>query len=141
MDSVLASIVIVPGAVALLLLLVYSYLYRQSRDPFFRSWQRGWAAYCMNFVLLAMYFMVDQHRAWLWGANFCFTLLAWKIYRSTDALRHEARGHAADAVLLAGGAIAATLDTFAARDAGFMLGGLRIPWVPTELWIAIVMVI
>ena len=137
----LAGIVIVPGAVALLLLLVFSYLYRQSRDPFFHFWQRGWAAYCMHFVLLIMYFVVDPDRPWMWGATFCFTLLAWQIYRSSDVLRHETRRLMTDVVMVSVGALTATLEILTARSNGLTLAGLHIPRGPAEVWIAGVMLV
>ena len=43
--------VILPGIVALLLFLVFTYLYEQSRQPYFRAWQLGWAAYSLHFGL------------------------------------------------------------------------------------------
>lgn len=51
MNSVVSSVVIVPGIVALLLFLVFTYLYEQSRQAYFRAWQLGWAAYTLHFAL------------------------------------------------------------------------------------------
>jgi len=51
MNSIAIGMVIVPGVVALLLFLVFSYLYEQSRQSYFRAWQLGWAAYTINFGL------------------------------------------------------------------------------------------
>src|SRR5581483_8220681 len=51
MDSVAISMVIVPGVVALLLFLVFTYLYEQSRQAYFRAWQLGWAAFTLHYVL------------------------------------------------------------------------------------------
>ena len=47
MNSLTVSVVLVPGIVALLLFLVFSYLYQQTRQEYFRSWQLGWAAYTL----------------------------------------------------------------------------------------------
>ncbi len=41
----------IPGVVALLLFLVFTYLYEQSRQSYFRAWQVGWAAYTVHFAL------------------------------------------------------------------------------------------
>src|SRR5579864_1302265 len=52
MDSIAAiSVVVVPGVVALLLFLLFTYLYEQSRHQYFRAWQLGWAAYTLHYAL------------------------------------------------------------------------------------------
>src|SRR5216683_480386 len=53
MNSIVISTVILPGVVALLLFLVFTYLYEQSRQPYFRAWQLAWAAYTLHFLLNA----------------------------------------------------------------------------------------
>ena len=60
MEKILAGIVIVPGVVALLLFLVFTYLYQQSRQAYFRAWQIGWGAYCVYYALIAMDFYSDR---------------------------------------------------------------------------------
>src|SRR5215472_15766150 len=50
MNSVATSLVIIPGIVALLLFLIFTYLYEQSRQSYFRAWQVGWAAYCIHYA-------------------------------------------------------------------------------------------
>ncbi len=51
MNSVAISMVVVPGVVALLLFLVFTYLYEQSRRAYFRAWQLAWAAYTLHYAL------------------------------------------------------------------------------------------
>src|SRR5215470_7341592 len=51
MNSLIISNTVIPGIVALLLFLVFTYLHEQSRQPYFRAWQFGWAAYTLHFVL------------------------------------------------------------------------------------------
>ncbi|HXY51338.1 MAG TPA: diguanylate cyclase [Terriglobales bacterium] len=51
MNSIATSVVIIPGVVALLLFLVFTYLYEQSRQAYFRAWQLGWAAYSLHFAM------------------------------------------------------------------------------------------
>ncbi len=48
--------IVVPGITALLLLLIFAYLYQQSRATYFLVWQAGWAAFCSSFVLLGVVF-------------------------------------------------------------------------------------
>lgn len=48
------SSVVLPGVVALLLFLVFTYLHEQSRQPYFRAWQFAWGAYTLHFALEAL---------------------------------------------------------------------------------------
>src|ERR1017187_4669517 len=57
MINVATGLVLVPGAVALLVLLVFTYLYEQNRHSYFRAWQLAWAAYTLYCaVAVAIYF-------------------------------------------------------------------------------------
>src|SRR5215469_9678102 len=51
MNSVPISQIVLPAVVPLLLFLVFTYLHEQSRQPYFRAWQLGWAAYTLHFAL------------------------------------------------------------------------------------------
>src|ERR1700694_373852 len=51
MNSVATGLVLIPGAVALLVLLVFTYLYEQNRHNYFRAWQLAWAAYTLHYAL------------------------------------------------------------------------------------------
>jgi len=51
MNSMTTSMVVIPGVVALLLFLVFTYLYEQSRQQYFRAWQLAWGAYTLHFAL------------------------------------------------------------------------------------------
>jgi len=53
MNSVSTGLVLIPGAVALLVLLVFTYLYEQNRHSYFRAWQLAWTAYFLHFALQA----------------------------------------------------------------------------------------
>ena len=54
MTNVAAGLVLIPGAVALLVFLVFTYLYEQSRQNYFRAWQLAWAAYTLHYGLEAL---------------------------------------------------------------------------------------
>ncbi len=54
MHNITTSMVVVPGAVALLLFVVFSYLYEQSRRQYFRAWQFGWGAYTLHYAVDAL---------------------------------------------------------------------------------------
>jgi diguanylate cyclase (GGDEF)-like protein len=53
MYSVATGLVLIPGAVALLVLLVFTYLHEQNRHSYFRAWQLAWAAYTLHYALKA----------------------------------------------------------------------------------------
>jgi diguanylate cyclase (GGDEF)-like protein len=48
MNSFAISQIALPAVVPLLLFLVFTYLHEQSRQPYFRAWQLGWAAYTLQ---------------------------------------------------------------------------------------------
>src|SRR5271166_3354240 len=54
MNTVATGLVLIPGAVALLVLLVFTYLYEQNRHSYFRAWQLAWAAYTLHYGLKAV---------------------------------------------------------------------------------------
>jgi diguanylate cyclase (GGDEF)-like protein len=51
MNSFTTGLVITPGAVALLVFLVFTYLYEQNRHSYFRAWQLAWAAYTAHYAI------------------------------------------------------------------------------------------
>src|SRR5260370_5607919 len=54
MNSVATGLVLIPGAVALLVFLVFTYLFEQNRHNYFRAWQLAWAAYRLHYALKAV---------------------------------------------------------------------------------------
>src|SRR5580700_4387979 len=54
MNSVATGLVLIPGAVALLVFLVFTYLFEQNRHTYFRAWQLAWAAYTLHYGLKAV---------------------------------------------------------------------------------------
>ncbi len=54
MYSVATGLALTPGAVALLVLVVFTYLYEQNRHSYFRAWQLAWAAYSLHYLLKAL---------------------------------------------------------------------------------------
>src|SRR5581483_4921715 len=49
-------VAVIPGVIALLLFLLFTYLYEQGRQAYFRAWQIGWGAYCLHYALDAWTF-------------------------------------------------------------------------------------
>ncbi len=54
MNNVATGLVLIPGVVALLVLLVFTYLFEQNRHNYFRAWQLAWAAYTLHYALRAV---------------------------------------------------------------------------------------
>jgi diguanylate cyclase (GGDEF)-like protein len=52
MDSIFVGIVVVPGITALVLLMIFTYLYQQSREGYFRAWQAAWASYTLYYAFI-----------------------------------------------------------------------------------------
>jgi len=50
MNSVVITSVLIPGFVSGLMFLVFTYLYEQSRQQYFRAWQFAWAAYSLHYI-------------------------------------------------------------------------------------------
>src|SRR4051812_47127299 len=50
MSPLLLNLVVVPGTVALVFLLVVTYLQRQTREPQFHFWQAVWFCYLLHII-------------------------------------------------------------------------------------------
>jgi diguanylate cyclase (GGDEF)-like protein len=87
MQSVAAGVVMVPGIVALLLFLVFTYLYEQSRAAYFRAWQFGWAAYCLHYALDAWMLYRAPSAPAFFLSSLCLVLMALCILASTQLIR------------------------------------------------------
>src|SRR5438477_2968444 len=87
MNSLIISNMILPGVVALLLFLVFTYLHEQSRQPYFRAWQMGWAAYTLHFLLDALSTMGAHHAAISFVASLMLVAMAVCILVSTRLTR------------------------------------------------------
>jgi len=119
MDSVLVAIV-VPGITALLLLLVFSYLYQQSRESYFRAWQIGWAALCVYYAIqIWQQVFADASAGLFFLAELCQAAVALAIFtstRMTDGERYQYRWY--DGAMAAAAAIVAGYDTWARYRSG-----------------------
>jgi diguanylate cyclase (GGDEF)-like protein len=99
MNSVTITLVIIPGIVALLLFLIFTYLYEQSRQSYFRAWQLGWGVYSLHFA-------IDAWATWGGPQGFAFLLgslllvaMALCIFVSTRLMRERFRVRWYDAVV------------------------------------------
>ena len=145
MISILISTAILPGLVACLLFLLFTYLHEQSRQPYFRAWQLAWAAYTLHFLLDA-WSTVSETR---WPISFTSSLLLVAIglailistrltRRLTTSERREAfRLRWYEAVVLAGGVCFSALRAF--RPVMHWSFWTSVTLDPFELFVALIL--
>src|SRR5205807_4617245 len=104
MNSVSISMIIVPGFVALLLFLVLTYLYEQSRQDYFRAWQLGWAAYTLHYALDGWSAYRHPSAPLFLIASLLLVLMALCIFISTRLMRERFRLRWYDLAIAGGGA-------------------------------------
>ena len=121
MNSVAASVVIIPGVVSVLLFLVFTYLHEQSRQPYFRAWQMAWAAYSLHYVLDAFSFYRASAVA-AFASSLFLVAMALCIFVSTRLMRGPTRFRWYDAALAVAGIVLAWLNL-----RGHMVGGVFQP--------------
>src|SRR5215467_13500354 len=87
MGSLFISVVVVPGVVALLLFFVFTYLYEQSRQRYFRAWQMGWAAYTLHYLIDGWNTFRQPSAIIGFLASLLLMVMAYCIYLSTRVMR------------------------------------------------------
>jgi diguanylate cyclase (GGDEF)-like protein len=90
MTSVSTTIVIIPGVVAIMLCLLFTYLYQQSRQVYFRVWQIAWACYSIHYGLDALRFYHPPAVAAFFISSLCLVAMAVSIFVSTRLTRAAA---------------------------------------------------
>src|SRR5205814_7521751 len=83
MTSAMAGILAMNGAVALVLLGVFTWMHQQTRDAFVRPWQIAWAAYCLQFALLGASYSLGHSAAFEFAADVALAVTVICILRST----------------------------------------------------------
>src|SRR6266436_8257043 len=106
MNTIVISTLILPGVVALLLFLVFTYLHEQSRQPYFRAWQMAWAAYPLHYVLDAFSFYRASAVA-AFASSLFLVAIALCIFVSTRLMRGPTRFRWYDAALAVAGIVLA----------------------------------
>jgi diguanylate cyclase (GGDEF)-like protein len=99
MESIPIGILAVPSIAALLLFAVFSYLYFQTREPYFRAWQFAWAAYCGYWALVLWNFFEGWTLPTAWLARLLLAATALCIFVSTRLLKVAYRVSVWDSVL------------------------------------------
>ncbi|MGD0268347.1 MAG: GAF domain-containing protein, partial [Candidatus Sulfotelmatobacter sp.] len=110
MNSIATSIVIIPGVVALLLCLLFTYLYQQSRQAYFRAWQIAWACYSIHYALDAFrYYYPPAPVAFFFSSLFSIAM-AMCIFGSTRLTSGSFRLRWFDVALAVAGVAASCTD-------------------------------
>src|SRR6266446_570390 len=104
MNSVTINMVVVPGVVALLLFLVFTHLYEQTRQDYFRAWQLGWGAYSLHYVLDAWSAFRNPSVVMALLASLLLAAMALCIFISTRLMRERFRLRWYDILVGAAGA-------------------------------------
>ncbi len=107
MNSVAAGLVLVPGAVALLVLLVFTYLYEQNRHSYFRAWQLAWAAYTLHFALKALEYFRGPSAVLYFLSSLLLVAMAICIFVSTRLMKEPFQLKWYDVVLTVTGVLMA----------------------------------
>ena len=104
MNSVTISLLVVPAVVALLLFLVFTYLYEQTRQHYFRAWQLGWGAYTLHYILNAWSAFRNPSAVISLLASLLLAVMAVCIFISTRLMRERFRLRWYDLAVGLGGA-------------------------------------
>src|ERR1700728_2190029 len=110
MNSISTSIVIIPGVVAFLLCLLFSYLYQQSRQLYFRAWQIAWACYSIHYALDAFRYFRPPAVAAFFASSLFSVAMGVSIFVSTRLTRTSFRFRWYDGALALTGTLFACLD-------------------------------
>src|ERR1700752_2780478 len=136
MNSVVISMVMIPGVVSLLLFLVFTYLFEQSRQAYFRAWQLAWAAYSLHYVLDAFSFYRAPSPVAFFASSLFLVAIALCIFVSTRLMRGSSRFMWYDAALGAAGIVLAWINVQAHMVAGTFQAAPPQPAIALDLGIA-----
>jgi len=103
MNSAATVLVLIPGAVALLVLLVFTYLYEQNRHSYFRAWQLAWAAYVLHYAAEAVNYFLGRSALSYFASSLLLVGMATCICVSTRLMKERFQTKWYDvAIILAG---------------------------------------
>src|SRR3954453_8022458 len=97
-------VAVIPGVIALLLFLLFTYLYEQGRQAYFRAWQIGWGAYCLHYAVDAWSFYRGPSAFIFLVGSLLMVVMAMCILISTRLMRERFRLRWYDVVVAATGA-------------------------------------
>jgi diguanylate cyclase (GGDEF)-like protein len=119
MNPVATGFVLIPGIVALLVFLVFTYLYEQSRQNYFRAWQLAWAAYTLHYALEAYGYFQGSSAILFFLSSLLLVAMTMCIFVSTRLMKSSFQFKWYDGALALGGVLLTYLNLRA-----HMVGGV-----------------
>src|SRR5271157_4650720 len=110
MNSVATGLVLIPGAVALLVLFVFTYLHEQNRHNYFRAWQLAWAAYTLHYALKAVEYFLGSSALLFLLSSLLLVGMAICIFVSTRLMKEPFQLKWYDVALAVSGVILAYIS-------------------------------
>ena len=110
MNSLATGLALIPGAVALLVLLVFTYLYEQNRHSYFRAWQLAWAAYALHYVVEAVIYFAGPSALLVFTSSLLLVLMATCIFVSTRLMKERFQLKWYDVALMVVGVVLASMS-------------------------------
>src|SRR5271166_4304338 len=110
MNSISPNIDIIPGVVALLLCLLFTFLYQQSRQLYFRAWQIAWACYSIHYALDAFRYFRPPAPVAFFASSLFSVAMGISIFVSTRLTRASFRFRWYDLALALTGTALASVD-------------------------------
>src|SRR5580704_5463788 len=118
MNGVATGLVLIPGVVALLVLLVFTYLYEQNRHSYFRAWQLAWAAYTLHYGLKAIEYSQGPSPILFFLSSLLLVAMAISIFVSTRLMKEPFQLEWHDVALSATGVLLAYVSLRAQMTTG-----------------------
>ena len=140
MSNIAASMVVVPGLVALLLFLLFTYLYEQSRQQYFGAWQLAWAFYTLHYGLDAWDAFHQPTPLISFFGSLLLVGMAICIYVSTRLMREKFRPRWDDGLLATAGVVLAWWNLRTLATIGAFEGGpYHMPHLPLDVGMGVLL--
>src|SRR5580658_11271403 len=110
MNTVATGLVLSSGAVALLVLLVFTYLYEQSRHNYFRAWQMAWAAYTLHYAVETVAYFQRPSAILFFLSSLLLVVMAICIFVSTRLMKEPFQLKWYDVALTVTGVLLASIS-------------------------------
>ncbi len=139
MNHVTTGLVIIPGAVALLVFLVFTYLYEQNRQAYFRAWQLAWAAYTLHYAIEALEYFQGASALLFFISNLLLVAMTVSIFLSTRLMKESYEPKWYDTALAVGGIVLTYVNLRTHMASGVFTEKATLPVYRLEVGMAAVM--
>ncbi len=139
MNHVTTGLVIIPGAVALLVFLVFTYLYEQNRQSYFRAWQLAWAAYTLHYAIEALEYFQGASAILFFISNLLLVAMTLAIFLSTRLMKERYEPKWYDSAVALCGIGLTYVNLRAHLVNGVFTEKAILPWYRLELGMGVVM--